>query len=241
VTLIGWHDPCRSSGDCYRCGRKVRLRGQSCSLRYVSCRLLERTVVERIRDQVLTPDYLQEEVARANEILAQHGNDRQRQVQHAETAEARARKALERLGGLIAAHGSNPVIEEQYRAADSAWRLATAERSEAKQVRRRLTPLTATEAEAKRYAQELVTHMYDGDIDLRRRFIAAIVRRIVLNDEDGMIELVGSPALQALRTVTGKLHAPTLGLEHHLWDSAPLGVSEFVGSPTAGTPHKFCS
>jgi DNA invertase Pin-like site-specific DNA recombinase len=224
VTLIGWHDPRRSSGDCYRCGRKVRLRGESCSLRYVSCRLLERTVIEQIRDQVLTPDYLREEVARANEILAQHGSDRQRQIQHAEAAEARARKALERLGGFIAAHGSNPVIEEQYRAADSAWRLATAELSEAKQVRRRFKPLTVTEVEAKRYAQELVTHMYDGDIEVRRKFIAAIIRRIVLNDEDGMIELVGSPALQALRTVTGQPRAPTLKVDHHLWDSAPLGV-----------------
>jgi hypothetical protein len=64
VMLIGWHDPRRSSGDCYRCGRKVRLRGESCSLRYVSCSLLERTVVERIRDEIFTPQYIREEVAR---------------------------------------------------------------------------------------------------------------------------------------------------------------------------------
>jgi hypothetical protein len=39
-----------------------------------------------------------------------------------------------------------------------------------------------------------------------------------------VIELVGSPALQAMRTVTGQPRAPALRVGNHLWDSAPLGV-----------------
>jgi hypothetical protein len=83
---------------------------------------------------------------RANKLLAQQGGDRQRQAHQAEATETRTRKALERLGAFIAAHGANAVIEEQYRAAESAWRLATSELSHVKQERRRHKPITISDS-----------------------------------------------------------------------------------------------
>jgi hypothetical protein len=120
-------------------------------------------------------------------------------LQIAEQAEATARKALDNLANFIAANGANPVIEERYRVADREWRLAMTRLTAAQAERRATKPLQVTETEATDYAHDLVAHMQGGDIRLRRQFLAAFVKRIVLYDTEGIIELVEQPALDALR------------------------------------------
>jgi hypothetical protein len=206
VTLIGWHDLRRSSGDCYRCGRKVRLGGGACTLRYVSCRLLERTVAERIREEIFTPEYIRAEVAQANALLAQRHSAEGRMLREAEAAELAARNAVENLGAFIAGHGANAIIEAQYAEADRAWRAALAAVAAAKaEQREHARPMRITEREAAFYAANLVEHLYDGDIALRRMFLASVIKRIVVFDEEGAIELVDQPATQALRTLNGEI------------------------------------
>lgn len=114
VTVAGWQDPRNPNARCYRCGRKQRVKGSACTLRSVVCRLLEQTVIERVREEIFTPDYIRAEVARANTVLAARGGGFERQVRQAEVAEAAARKALENLGKFVAVHGPNSIIEGQY-------------------------------------------------------------------------------------------------------------------------------
>jgi hypothetical protein len=114
----------------------------------------------------------------------------------------------------------------------NAWRLATAELSSAKQERRRLKPITISDAEAERYARNLVEHMYDGDIHLRRKFISAIIRRIVLRDEEGEIELASAPALGALHAVSGRPRGPASA-------AAPEGLFCHSRSLTLRLPLRY--
>jgi hypothetical protein len=39
--------------------------------------------------------------------------------------------------------------------------------------------------------------MHEGDTALRRRFLLAFIKRVVVYDDDGVIELIDSPALGA--------------------------------------------
>lgn len=197
ATLIGWTDRRYPDYQCYRCGRKQRLRGGVCHLPSVSCRLLEDTVVERIRSELFTPEYIRAEVARANELLARHGGDHERTLRQAEAAEKTARRSLEHLGQFIAAHGGNAVIEDQYRAADREWRMAVAALSAARADQRLARPLRVTEAEAVSYAARLADHLRQGTIPARRQFLSSFVRRIVFYGDEGDIELTERPALDA--------------------------------------------
>ena len=148
--------------------------------------------------QIFTPEYIRAEVTRANAVLAARGGDRERQLRLLEAGEARARNALENLARFIAANGGNPVIEEHYRVADREWKLASAALQSARTERRQARPLKVTEADAREYASNLVAHMHEGDVALRRRFLAAFIKRVVVYDDDGVIELTDSPALGAL-------------------------------------------
>jgi hypothetical protein len=56
---------------------------------------LEQTVIERIREEFFTADYIREQVARAYALLAQSGHTHERQAH--EATEPRARKALENI------------------------------------------------------------------------------------------------------------------------------------------------
>ncbi len=199
VTVAGWQDSRNPRMRCYRCGRKQHVKGAACTLRSVTSNLLDRTIVERIRGEIFTPEYIRSEVAQANALLAEQQGASKHTLQIAEQAEATARKALDNLANFIAANGANPVIEERYRLADREWRLAMTRLSAAQAERRATRPLQVTETEATSYAHDLVTHMQDGDIRLRRQFLAAFVKRIVLYDTEGIIELVEQPALDALR------------------------------------------
>jgi hypothetical protein len=176
-------------------------------LRSVPCWLLEDTILERIAGEIFTPEYIRAEVARANALLAQRGEDRERQMRLLEAAEARARNALDHLARFIAAHCGNPVIEEHYRATDREWKLATAALQTARAERRQARPLKVTEADAQEYASNLVVHMHEGDVALRRRFLAAFIKRVVVYDEDGMIELTDAPALGALNAAKGSANS----------------------------------
>jgi DNA invertase Pin-like site-specific DNA recombinase len=198
VSLAGWTDPRRPSFSSYRCGRKQRVRGSACTLRSVPCWLLEDTIFERVAGEIFTPEYIRAEVTRANAVLAARGGDRERQLRLLEAAEARARNALENLARFIAANGGNSVIEEHYRVADREWKLASAALQSARAERRQTRPLKVTEADAREYASNLVAHMHEGDVALRRRFLAAFIKRVVIYDDDGVIELTDSPSLGAL-------------------------------------------
>jgi len=39
----------------------------------------------------------------------------------------------------------------------------------------------------------------EGDLGARRQFLGAFIRRIVLHDHEGVIEMVGAPALEAVK------------------------------------------
>jgi DNA invertase Pin-like site-specific DNA recombinase len=124
VGLAGWTDPRRPTFSCYRCGRKQRVRGSACTLRSMPCWLLEQSIIERIQQEIFTPEYIRSEVARANAILGRQDGNGERAVRQAAAAEAKARTGLQHLAQFVAAHGANPIIEEQYRVADREWRLA---------------------------------------------------------------------------------------------------------------------
>src|SRR5262249_12341549 len=162
----------------------------ACTLRSVVCRLLEQTVIERLREAIFTPDYIKAEVAHATALLAAQPRESERKVRQAEAAEAVAREALENPGNFIARHGANAVIEGQYQGADRAWRLASAALAVARAEQHHIRPLRVAEAEAEHYVSNLVAHMQDGDVGLQRQFLAAFIRRIVRYDDEGMIELV---------------------------------------------------
>jgi DNA invertase Pin-like site-specific DNA recombinase len=202
VTVAGWQDSRNPRVRCYRCGRKQRVKGSACTLRSVTCDLLDRTIVECIRGEIFTPEYIRSEVARANAQLAEQQGSSKRAVQMAEQAEATARKALDNLASFIAANGANPVIEERYRVADREWRSATARLTAARAERRATRPLQVGETEATAYAHDSAEHMQEGDIRLRRQFLAAFIKRIVLYDTEGTVELVEQPALDALRSIS---------------------------------------
>jgi DNA invertase Pin-like site-specific DNA recombinase len=199
--VAGWHDSHHVRVRCYRCGRKQRVKGSACTLRSVTCDLLDRTIIETIRGEIFTPAYIQAEVARANALLAEQAGSSQHAQERAERTAASARKPLENLASFIAVNGANPVIEEQYRIADRDWRLASAHVEAVRQKRRATKPLHVTEAEATTYARDLAAHLHDGGIKLRRRFLAAVIKRIVLYDTEGDVELAPQPALDALRSV----------------------------------------
>jgi hypothetical protein len=172
-------------------------------LRSVPCWLLEDTILERIAGEIFTPEYLRAEVTRANAMLAARGGDRERQLRLLEAAEARARNALENLARFIATNGGNSVIEEHYRVADREWKLASAALQSARAERRQARPLKVTDADAREYASSLEAHMHEGDVALRRRFLAAFIKRVVVCDDDGVIELTDTPALGALNAAQG--------------------------------------
>jgi alkanesulfonate monooxygenase SsuD/methylene tetrahydromethanopterin reductase-like flavin-dependent oxidoreductase (luciferase family) len=167
----------------------------------VTCDLLDRTIIECIRGEIFTTEYIRSEVARANALLAEHQSSSKRTIHLAEQAEAAARKALENLASFVAAHGANPVIEERYRTADREWRAASTRLATARAERRVSRQLHVTEEDARQYATDLVVHMQEGDVRLRRQFLAAFIKRIVLFDTEGIIELAEQPALNALRSV----------------------------------------
>ncbi len=204
VSVAGWQDPRNPDVRCYRCGRKQRVKGSACTLRSVVSRLLDQTVVETIRDAIFTPDYIRTEVARANVALAERSGDAAHTLRQAEAAVASARKALENLARFVASHSSNPVMEEHYQSADREWRSATARLTAARAQRQDAKPLRVSEAEAQDYAANLAMHLQEGDIALRRRFLAAFIRRIVLYDEEGIIELAEQATLEALQAVEEK-------------------------------------
>src|SRR5262249_20254763 len=129
----------------------------------------------------------------------------------------------------IAGHGANAIIEAQYEEAERAWRIALATVAEARAVRQRAKPTRITEQEANLYAANLVEHLYDGDIELRRIFLASVVKRIVVFDDEGTIELVDRPATQALRALRGgNRRASPRYAGNHLTRDAPLGVPDFI-------------
>jgi hypothetical protein len=167
----------------------------------VTCDLLDRSIVERIRGEIFTPEYIRSEVARANALLAEHQSSSKRTIHLAEQTEATARKALENLASFVAAHGANPVIEERYRAADREWRAASTRLAIARAERRGSRQLHVTEEDARQYAADLVAHMHEGDVRLRWQFLTTFIRRIVLYDTEGIIELAEQPALNAFRSV----------------------------------------
>src|SRR5262249_54944781 len=61
VTVAGWQDARNPRVRCYRCGRKQRVKGSDCSLRSVTCDLLDQAVVESLRDAIFTPEYIRTE------------------------------------------------------------------------------------------------------------------------------------------------------------------------------------
>ncbi len=201
VTVSGWQDSRNPRVRCYRCGRKQRVKGSDCTLRSVTCDLLDAAVVERLRDAIFTPAYIRSEVALANAQLREHEGSSTRAILLAEQAESAARKALDHLADFVAANGANPVVEERYRAADREWRLASAALAAARVERRASKPLVVCETDAQEYAANLVAHMQEGDMRLRRQFLATFIRRIVLYDTEGIIELSGQPTLDAMRSI----------------------------------------
>jgi hypothetical protein len=201
VSVVGWQDPRTADACCYRCGRKQRVRGSACTLRSVVCRRLEDTVIETIRGAIFTPEYIQAEVAQANAALAERSGNAAHEVRQAESAVASARKALENLARFVASHSSNPIIDEQYQRADREWRSASAALTAARAQRQDTKPLRVTEAKAPDYAANLALHMQEGDIALHRRFLSAFIRRIVLCDVEGTIELTEQAAFEALHAV----------------------------------------
>jgi hypothetical protein len=220
ATLIGWTDRRYPDYRCYRCGRKQRLRGAVCHLPSVSCRLLENTVIERIRSELFTPEYIRAEVALANELLTTRDGDPDRRLRQAEAELKTARRALEHLGQFVAAHGGNPVIEEQYRTADRDWRIAVSGVSAAKAERRLARPLRVTEAEAVSYAAQLADHLREGSIQARRQFLSSFIQRIVLYGDEGDIELTEEPALDAVAMAASQAGEKRAG-DSHLFGRYP--------------------
>jgi hypothetical protein len=124
------------------------------------------------------------------------------------------------------------VIEEHYRAADRQWKLAAAAVQSARSERRQARPLKITEADAFDYASNLKAHMHEGDVSLRRRFLAVFIKRAVVYDDDGVIELTDAPALGALSTAEGIVNGggrkrPSPWSEGHSYiplDGTPNGI-----------------
>src|SRR5258707_13971072 len=101
-------------------------------------------------------------------------------------------------------------MEEHYQTANREWRSATARLAVARAQRQDAKPLRVSEAEARDYAANLAMHVQESDIALRRRFLAAFIRRIVLYDEEGIIELAEQATLEALRSVEEKSSQQTM-------------------------------
>ena len=228
VSLAGWKDVRRDHTTAYRCGRKQRVRGSACTLRSVPCWLLEQAIIECVCQTIFTSEYIVAEVKRTNELLAQQGGQYARTLRQTEAMESSARKSLERLGQFVASHGSNPIIEEQYQRADREWRLASAALTDARSKTKDARPVQVTVAEAEVYAANLLQHMYEGDVTLRRNFLGSIVKRIVVYDDKGTIELVEQPALAALRDGLGEENGTKQGTPKR---------SRRVDIPLAGTPN----
>ena len=142
--------------------------------------------------------------------LAERSGDAAHTLRQAEAAVASARKALENLARFVASHSSNPVMEEHYQTANREWRSATARLAVARAQRQDAKPLRVSEAEARDYAANLAMHVQESDTALRRRFLAAFIRRIVLYDEEGIIELAEQATLEALRAVEEKSSQQTM-------------------------------
>jgi hypothetical protein len=148
------------------------------------------------------------------------GGDPERRLRQAEAALKTARRALEHLGQFIAAHGGNPVIEDQYRNADRDWRIAVAGVSAAKSERRLARPLRVSEAEAVSYAARLADHLREGTIQARRQFLSSFIRRIVFYGDEGDIELTEEPALDAVAIAASQAGEKRVG-DSHLFGRYP--------------------
>jgi hypothetical protein len=81
-----------------------------------------------------------------------------------------------------------------------------------------------TEDEAVTYAAHLADHVREGDVAERRRFLAAFVRRIVVYDHDGVIELTDDPALSALRSSATRVARDVARAKNVPLDGTPDGI-----------------
>ena len=59
--------------------------------------------------------------------------------------------------------------------------------------------------EAQRYTERLSELMQVGDLTARQHFLAAMIRRVVVFEEEGVIELAPNSALNAIEAVSGQL------------------------------------
>jgi multidrug efflux pump subunit AcrA (membrane-fusion protein) len=160
-----WTDPHRPNARCYKCGPKLRVRGSACSLNSVPCWLLEQTLLDRLRTTILSPRFLIDAVARANQILSEESKGVQSKVQQAQK--------LAHLGAFVAERGSNPILDQQYAEAERNWRIAQANVEAAKSRTQHARPISAiTPQDAEHYASHVSELMLHGGMCARRDFLA---------------------------------------------------------------------
>ena len=72
--------------------------------------------------------------------------------------------------------------------------------------------------------------MHDSDVTLRRRFLAAFIKRVVVYDADGVIELTDAPALGALNAAKDENapHSMVRGVRTSLWMVPPTGFEPVI-------------
>ena len=168
----------------YGCQTKLKQGAKACSAKLLPRGSAERAVIDTLRAEVLTPDYLRDLVERVNVELAEASSTARDEVHALAKQLGNARRKLDRLyeaieDGALKLQDLTPRIREwRIRIEDLETRHAEAERAAAGTVVH-----LVDEATIARYLDGLHALLENGSINARRAFLRSWITRI---DADGM-------------------------------------------------------
>jgi site-specific DNA recombinase len=178
VRLTGQTDPRKRGTQVYRCSTKIRSRGHDCQLPRIPCWRLEEVVIGLLKAHVLTSEYVNAEVDRANALLAEQHDEVSTTLPEAERLVKAAQKKVESIVELIGKKGVTPILEKQYDEANHYWLEATARVNLIKSSATTMQRHSLTYQEAQAILDEMLLTMDEGTIKERQSLISQFVERI---------------------------------------------------------------
>jgi len=109
--LVGQTDGRKVDTRYYRCLCEQRYRGDSCTLPIIPCWRLEETVIDVLKETVLTPIFILAEVERANVLMDETDQSAQSQMPELERAVKEEQKRVESIVELIGKKGVTAILE----------------------------------------------------------------------------------------------------------------------------------